>query len=254
MSARSIGDKSAVISELPQVFESQVAGTNEDENVVVGRKVCFEPDNSAEVEMRRRLVEQEQVRLDEKRPGERDAHPPATRHVLRRLGHHRRREAETVEDRTGLCLEHGGVHLLNLLINGLERELVDVVGNREILGELLKPLNLSLGRSNNVVKSVNVRGLDGTANEVDVDVVGNLDVTLGDRLEEGRLKRRGGQQEARASAASPRRQTRARRWRTNLSAAVLSKETVPLTVARVARRACVSARSRGSQRCEGERT
>ena len=161
--------------------------TDEDENVVVGREVGLEPDNGAEVEMRRRLVEQEQVRLNKEGPRERDTHPPATRHVLGRLGHHCRREAETVEDRTGLGLEHRGVHLLNLLVDGLERELVDVVGDREVLSELLEPLNLGLGRGDNVVEGVDVRGLDGTADEVDVDVVGDLNVTLGDRLQEGRL-------------------------------------------------------------------
>jgi hypothetical protein len=137
--------------------------------------------------MRRRLVEQEQVGLDEEGPRERDTHSPATRHVLRRLGHHRRGEAETVEDRAGLGLEHRRVHLLNLLVDGLERELVDVVGDREVLGELLEPLDLGLGRGDNVVERVDVRRLDGTADEVDVDVVGDLNVPLGDRLQEGRL-------------------------------------------------------------------
>lgn len=82
----------------------------DDEDVVVGGEVCFEPDDGAEIEMVGRLVEEEEMGLDEQSTRERDTHPPTTRHVLRRLRHHLLREAETVEDRTGLRLRGGSVH------------------------------------------------------------------------------------------------------------------------------------------------
>lgn len=210
--------------------EATEGDTHEDEDVVVGRQVRLEPDDGAEVEVRRGLVEQEQVGLDEERAGEGDAHTPTSRHVLGRLGHHLLGEAETVQDRAGLGLEHGRVHLLDLLVDGLERELVDVVGDREILGKLLEALNLGLGRGDDVVEGVDVGRLNGAADEVDVDVIGDLDVALGDRLQEGRLwegAERGGQASAKeALAGSP-----GERRRTDLSAAVLSEETVTLAVA-----------------------
>jgi hypothetical protein len=164
-----------------------VASTHEDEDVVVGGEVSLEPDDGSEIQMRRRLVEEEKVGLDEERSGKSDSHPPSSRHVLGGLGHHGRGETETVENSSGLGLEHSGVHLLNLLVDGLEGKLVNVVGDRKVLGELLKSLNLGLGRGDDVVESVDIGGLDGSSDEVDIDVLGDLDVSLGNGLQEGRL-------------------------------------------------------------------
>ena len=87
------------------------------------------PDDSLEIEMVRRLVEEE-VGLDEERAGEGDTHPPTSRHVLGELLHHLLRETETVEDRAGLSLERAGVHLLELLVELVELDFIDIVGDR----------------------------------------------------------------------------------------------------------------------------
>jgi hypothetical protein len=142
--------------------------THENEDVVVGGKVGLEPHDRSEIQMRCRLVEEEKMRLDEESSCERDSHPPSSGHVLRGLGEHRGGESETVEDGSGLGLEHGRVELLNLLVDGVEGELVNVVGNRELLSELLETLDLLLGRSDTEVEGLDVGRLDGSSDNVDL--------------------------------------------------------------------------------------
>lgn len=99
----------------------------DDEDVVVGGEVSFEPDDGAEIEMIGGLVEEEEMGLDEERAGEGDAHAPTTGHVFCGLFHHGGGEPETVEDAACLCLERVGVHLLELFVCSVEGELVNVV-------------------------------------------------------------------------------------------------------------------------------
>lgn len=114
----------------------------DDEDVVVGGEVRLEPDDGAEIEMVRRLVEQEQMRLDEQCARKRDTHTPSSRHVLCRLLHHGRIESETVQDAARLRLEGAGVHLLQLFISGIERKIVDVVSDRKFLDVFFEARNL----------------------------------------------------------------------------------------------------------------
>jgi hypothetical protein len=150
--------------------QARVSATVTHKNVVVSGKVSLEPDDGSQIQMRGRLVEQEQMGLDEQGSGERYSHSPSSRHVLGSLLHHNSRETETREDGTSLGLEHGRVHFLELLVDCLEGELVDIIGNRHLLGELLETRHLGLGRSDNVVESVNVGWLDSTGNEVNLEV------------------------------------------------------------------------------------
>lgn len=142
--------------------------THKDEDVVIGGKVSLEPDDSSKVEMRSGLVEEKKMRLDEERPSKGDTHPPTSGHVLGRLGHHGLGETKTVENGSGLGLEHGRVELLNLLVDGVEGELVDVVGDRELLGELLEAVDLLLGGSDTVLEGGDIPGFDGTTDNVNL--------------------------------------------------------------------------------------
>jgi hypothetical protein len=90
------------------------------------------------------------------RLGERDTHPPSSRHILRRLGHHLRSEAETVKDGTSLGLEGGRVELLELLVLELKSEIVDDVGNGHFLNLCLDTSGLVAGRLDDVVESGHV--------------------------------------------------------------------------------------------------
>jgi hypothetical protein len=113
--------------------------------VVVSRQVSLKPDDGTKIQVRSGLVEEEQVRLDEQRTGESDTHPPSTGHVLCRLGHHLLGETETRENGTCLGLKGSGVHLFELLVNGLERQLVDIIGDGKLLNEPLETSYLLLG-------------------------------------------------------------------------------------------------------------
>jgi len=142
--------------------------THENEDVVVGGKVSLEPDDGSEIQMGGRLIEEEKMRLDEEGSSESDSHPPSSGHILRGLGEHGSGESETVKNGSGLGLEHGRVELLNLLVDGIESELVDVVGNGELLSELLESLDLLLGGSDTEVEGLDIRRLDGSSNDVDL--------------------------------------------------------------------------------------
>lgn len=136
--------------------------------MVVGGKVSLEPDDGSEIQMGGGLIEEEKMRLDEESSSESDSHPPSSRHILRGLGEHRSGESETVKNGSSLGLEHGRVELLNLLVDGIESELVDVVGNGELLSELLESLDLLLGGSDTEVEGLDIRRLDGSSNDVDL--------------------------------------------------------------------------------------
>lgn len=180
----------------------------EDEDVVVSGQVGFEPYDRTQVQMTGRLVQEQEVWFDEQGSGKSNSHPPTSGHVLGGLGQHGLGETQTGKNGTGLGLESVDVsHLLELLVLGLESQLVDIVSDRHVLDLLLQSLHLCLGRGDDVVDSVDLRRLDGTTDEVDllyrgrtlarqlrpnsrsthINVFGNLDISLGDRFQEGRL-------------------------------------------------------------------
>jgi hypothetical protein len=108
------------------------------------------------------------MRLDEQCSSQSDSHSPTTRHILGRLGHHLLSETETHQDRTSLGLESSGVHLLELLVDGLESEIVNIVSGRHVLSESLESGDLLLGGSDNVVEGVDVGWLDSSSDKVDL--------------------------------------------------------------------------------------
>lgn len=160
----------------------------DDEDVVVGGKVRLEPDDSLQIweqadesvgsspqsqseqrtEMVGRLIEEKEMGADSESLGEGDTHPPSSRHVLGRLGHHLGSETETVQNGTGLGLEGRGVELLELLVLELESEVVHDVGNRHLLDLLLNAGGLVAGGLHDVVESGDVGRLDLSLDEVDL--------------------------------------------------------------------------------------
>ena len=69
----------------------------------------------------------------------------------------------------------------------VELDFVDIVGDGEVLDALLELCDLFLGGRDDVIDGVDVRGLRLAPDEVDVDVLGDVDVAVGERLEECRL-------------------------------------------------------------------
>jgi hypothetical protein len=126
------------------------------ENVVVGSEVCFQPDNGTQIQMRSRLIKQQQMRLDEQCSCQSDSHSPTTRHILGRFSQHLLSESQTSQDRTSLGFESSGVHFLEFFVNGLESEIVDIVSGRHVLGEFFESGNFLLGGSDDVVESIDV--------------------------------------------------------------------------------------------------
>lgn len=160
----------------------------EDEDMVVCGEIRLEPDDRSEIEMVSRLIKEEKMRLDEECASEGDTHTPPTTHVFRRTLHHFLAETKTMKNTTSLGFEGIGVQLLQLLVCGIKRELVYIVCHGEILNPFLELGNFVSGRSNDVIDSVDIRGLCFTTDEVDVDMFGDFNIPLSDRLEESRLQ------------------------------------------------------------------
>ena len=131
-----------------------------------------------------RFVEEEKVRLYEEGSRKGDTHPPSTTHVLRGLLHHCLRESETMEDTSGLGLERTRIHLLKLLVRCVQCQLIHILGNRKLLNISLESSYFLLGRSDDEVDGINIRWLCFSADEIDIDVRWNFNVTLGYRREE----------------------------------------------------------------------
>lgn len=138
--------------------------------------------------MVRRLVKEKKMRFDEECAGEGDTHTPPTTHIFRRTLHHLLAEPKTVKNTTSLGFEGIRVQFLQLLICGVKRELIYIVCHGEILNPFLKLGDLFSGRSNDVIDSVDVRGLCFTTDEVNVDMFGDFDIPFCNRLEESRLQ------------------------------------------------------------------
>ena len=115
---------------------------DEDEDLLVVFQFLLEPDAGLQVQVVGGLVEQQQVRFDEKGPanldnlisistirptsvlfdvytvpGERHPHPPTTGELLALLVHHRLRESQAAEQLRGLLLGELGPQLVQSLIH-----------------------------------------------------------------------------------------------------------------------------------------
>jgi hypothetical protein len=143
--------------EIPSDTVQPVRLRGEDEDMVVGSQVGLEPDDGSQVQMTGRLVQEQEMRLDEQGSGESHSHPPTSGHVLGRFAQHGLGETQTGQDGSGLGLESVDVsHLLELLVLGLEAQLVDLVRDGHVLDLLLQSLHLFLGRGDNVVDGVDI--------------------------------------------------------------------------------------------------
>jgi hypothetical protein len=160
----------------------------DDENVVVGREICFEPNNGAEIQVVRGFVQEQQMGLDEQRPSERHPHPPPTTHILRRPLHHRLGEPEAVQKTRSLDLKRARIELFQLLVRSVQCDIVDVVRHGELLDVRLELRHLLFRGGDDEVDGVHVGGFGFSAHEVDVDVIWDFNVPLRDGCEESRLK------------------------------------------------------------------
>lgn len=77
-------------------------------------------------------------------------------------------EPETVENAGCFDLERGRVELFELLVLGLERKIVDIVGDAQLLDLPLETRDLFFGRCDDVVYGIYFRGFGFTANDVDL--------------------------------------------------------------------------------------
>ena len=144
---------------------------SDDENVVVRGEVSFKPDDGFEIQVIGRLVEQEEMRSNRQRLGQRNSHSPSSRHVLRRLAHHLRSESETVQNGSRLSFERRGVEFLEFFVLQFESQIVDDVGHGHVLNLLLDSGRLVSGGLHNVVEGGNVGRLDFSLNEVNLQNV-----------------------------------------------------------------------------------
>ena len=87
-----------------------------------------------------------------------------------------------MEDGSRLCFERAGVHLLKLLISLIQSDLVDVIRDGKFFNALLKLGDFGFGRRDDVIDSVDVGGLSFASDEINIDVIWDGNVALGDRL------------------------------------------------------------------------
>lgn len=99
------------------IIQKDAVVRNHNQRLGVLVEVVFEPQNGGEIQVVCGLVEQEQVGLDKKRAGERDAHAPTTRERARGHAHALGRELQTGEDVGGAGLGAPGVDLLHARID-----------------------------------------------------------------------------------------------------------------------------------------
>ncbi len=84
-----------------------------------------------------------------------------------------------------LGLERAGVHLLQLLVRGVECALINVIRHGEFFDAALEPRDFLFRRGDDEVDGVDVGWFGLTAHDVDVNVLWDLYVALGDGLKEG---------------------------------------------------------------------
>ena len=116
-----LGERAGVLGRTAPVELDDAGGDGVDEVAVVadeeegagpGRQVLFEPGDGVDVEVVRRLVEDEDVGLGQQQSGEGHPHPPATGQLADRPVVGIGREAESVQDAMGLGLQGVPAQLL----------------------------------------------------------------------------------------------------------------------------------------------
>mmetsp|Transcript_66961 Transcript_66961/g.205056 ORF Transcript_66961/g.205056 Transcript_66961/m.205056 type:complete len:288 (+) Transcript_66961:972-1835(+) len=173
----------------------------QDDGRRVVRQVLLEPHAGPEVQVVGGLVQDQQRRFFEQGLRQRDAHAPAARHVLRRLGHHLLREAEAVEEAPRLRLESLGAHPVQLVAQHLEEVGVALgVVLAQLLDELLEPLVLLGGDVDHALERRLVRRIGLLVHEPRIDVGGDRQLPRGQARQQGRLAAAVGTDEAVAPA------------------------------------------------------
>ena len=139
---------------------------HQDDGAGVRREVLLEPVDGLDVEVVRRLIEQQHLGRAEQQPGERDAHPPAAGERAEWAAHLVGREAQAGQDRGGAAL--GGVRLArDQPVLDLAEALDDgEVVVRRVVGVLLHRARQLFGlrlQADDVVEGVQrlVQGRDG---------------------------------------------------------------------------------------------
>ena len=80
------------------VVEEILRVRDQHQNVFVSFEFLLEPDAGVQIQVIRRLIQQHQVRLEEERSSERNAHSPTTREIGELFLLHLRGEAKTGQD------------------------------------------------------------------------------------------------------------------------------------------------------------
>mmetsp|Transcript_29416 Transcript_29416/g.87303 ORF Transcript_29416/g.87303 Transcript_29416/m.87303 type:complete len:335 (-) Transcript_29416:133-1137(-) len=185
-------DEGALLRELHDVRADAVHEVlrvgREQQGVGVLGEVLLQPHAGAQIQVVRRLVEDQQHGLHEEGLREGHAHPPASGHVLGVLVHHRHGEAETVEQLARPGFERVRVHPVELVADDLQEVGV-------LLRVLLEELHAQLLEAPVLVRHDVNDGLDGAhllrlrlaIQEPHVDVVGDGNLAGGDGGEHRRL-------------------------------------------------------------------
>lgn len=89
-----------------------------------------------------------------------------------------------MQDTPCLRLERVRIHLFQLLVRGIQRKFVDFIRNREILNTFLEFSDFFFGGRDYKVDSIDFGWLGLATDEINVDVIRNLYVSVCDGLEE----------------------------------------------------------------------
>eukprot|EP01139_Manchomonas_bermudensis_P014892 Amastigsp_a509135_677.p3 type:complete len:142 gc:universal Amastigsp_a509135_677:821-396(-) len=127
------------------------------------------------------------MRLDEKRLGQRHAHAPPAREVAQRARLHLLVETETVQNLTCPARGCARLELLDRLVDVVEASRVGALGLDEKVGLGLELRGLGLEILDHELDRVLARRLRLVLEEIDVYVLVDRNLAVGQNLEERRL-------------------------------------------------------------------
>mmetsp|Transcript_64945 Transcript_64945/g.170034 ORF Transcript_64945/g.170034 Transcript_64945/m.170034 type:complete len:395 (+) Transcript_64945:494-1678(+) len=162
----------------------EVLGVRDDEEALaVGREVLLEPDAGLQVQVVRRLIQQQEGGGREERLGQGDAHAPASRHVLCLPvhGHEVVGEAQPGEDLPRARLGAGGVELGEAVGDGVDALVARAALLHDLGRERLQALRLRDDVGDDRLHGRLLRGLGLLVEVEDVHVRGQGQVPLRDR-------------------------------------------------------------------------
>ena len=178
-------------AELRRHFVEEAAVVRDDEHGLLPRgEEELEPRERVDVEVVRRLVEEEEVGLHEERARQRDPHPPAAAVLARRLPLHVAVEAEAAQQLRGARLGVVRVQFLEPLVHLVQRDaqlllgLLVAVDQRLLGGE--QPLALAVGLQHRLQRRAPV-ALELLLDVHRVQVARQRDEPLGEVAEQRRL-------------------------------------------------------------------